>query len=44
MLRLSALTIPALTDRPTPNALPIASTGSPICIALLSPQWTACNG
>ncbi len=44
MSRLSALIIPALTDKPTPNALPMARTGSPICIALLSPQRTACSG
>ncbi len=41
MFRLSALTIPLLTDMPMPSGLPIAITGSPISSLLLSPQRTA---
>ena len=33
-----ALTIPAVTVRSSPNGLPIATTGSPTCIASESPS------
>jgi len=41
MSRLSALTIPEVTDMPMPSGLPIASTGSPTCTLLLSAQLVA---
>src|SRR5438874_1828353 len=47
MSRLSALTMPAVTDMPIPSGLPTASTGSPTCSLSLSPKRTArsvCGG
>ena len=44
MSRLSALTMPAVTEPPNPNGLPIAITGSPTRIARLSPNPTTGNG
>ncbi len=44
MLRLSALTMPELTDIPRPSGLPMATTGSPIWSLSLSPQCATGSG
>ena len=42
--RLSALTIPAETDRPRPSGLPMANTWSPTLSLVLSPHCAAASG
>ena len=44
MLRWRAEMMPAVTEPPRPNGLPIASTQSPTRMASLSPKGTATSG